>query len=98
MADCNSIILSLEPPVNICPNTIVGGEFEITATLGNLSYTIPIASNFTYYSITEKENSLGGGYYSSFISKKISGTGIQITYPVQPPVGQKIKFEYLLIA
>lgn len=77
---------------------IYSGSYEITGVLGQLEYLIPYTTTtISNFQLTQIENSVGGGYYSDYISKISSGNGILIIYDVQPPVGQKIKFNYLII-
>lgn len=77
---------------------IYSGSYEITGVLGQLEYLIPFtATTISNFQLTQIENSVGGGYYSDYISKVSSGNGILVIYDTQPPVGQKIKFNYLII-
>lgn len=74
------------------------GDYEITGVLGQLEYLIPYTtSTISHFQLTQIENSVGGGYYSDYIAKTSVGNGILVVYDVQPPVGQKIKFNYLII-
>ena len=74
------------------------GSYEITGILGQLEYLIPYTTTtISHFQLTQIENSDLGGYYSNYISKISSGNGILIVYDMQPPVGQKIKFNYLII-
>lgn len=74
------------------------GSYEITGVLGQFEYLIPYtATTISHFQLTQIENSVGDGYYSDYISKVSVGNGILVKYDVQPPVGQKIKFNYLII-
>jgi len=74
------------------------GSYEITGVLGQFEYLIPYTTTtISHFQLTQIENSVGGGYYSDYISKVSVGNGILVVYDVQPPVGQKIKFNYLII-
>lgn len=74
------------------------GSYEITGVLGQLEYLIPYTSTtISHFQLTQIENSVGDGYYSDYISKVSVGNGILVKYDIQPPVGQKIKFNYLII-
>ena len=74
------------------------GTYEITGVLGQFEYLIPYTSTtISHFQLTQIENSVGDGYYSDYISKVSVGNGILVKYDVQPPVGQKIKFNYLII-
>jgi hypothetical protein len=74
------------------------GSYEITAVLGQLEYLIPYTTTtISNFQLTQVENSVGDGYYSDYISKISIGNGILVKYNVQPVVGQKIKFNYLII-
>ncbi len=89
-------------PTYVAPLTAVGiyyGSYEITGVLGQLEYTIPYTNTATisHVQITQVENSVTGGYYADYIIRAVPTTGIVIIYDVQPPVGQKIKFNYLVI-
>jgi hypothetical protein len=88
-------------PTYVAPLVAVGiyyGSYEITGVLGTLEYTIPYtATTISHAQVTQVKNSVGGGYYADYIIEVISTTGIKIIYDVQPPVGQKIKFNYLII-
>ena len=82
-------------------SSVVGiyyGSYEITGVLGQFEYLIPYtATTISHFQLTQIENSVGDGYYSDYISKVSVGNGILVKYDVQPPVGQKIKFNYLII-
>ena len=89
-------------PTYVAPLIAVGiyyGSYEITGALGVLEYTIPYTTTATisHVQITQVENSATGGYYADYIVKAVPATGIKIIYDVQPPVGQLIKFNYLVI-
>lgn len=74
------------------------GSYEITGVLGQLEYLIPYTTTtISNFQLTQIENSVGDGYYSDYIAKVSTGNGILIKYNVQPIVGQKIKFNYLII-
>lgn len=75
---------------------ISSGTYEITGVANQLSYVIPYTGIINDVQVTESKNSLLSGYFSDFITEIDSGTGINIIYDVQPPVGQKIKFNYLI--
>jgi hypothetical protein len=88
-------------PTYVAPLVAVGiyyGSHEITGALGVLEYTIPYtATTISHAQVTQVKNSVSGGYYADYIIEVVSTTGIKIIYDVQPPVGQKIKFNYLII-
>lgn len=74
------------------------GSYEITGVLAQFEYLIPYtATTISHFQLTQVENSVGDGYYSDYIAKVSVGNGILVKYDVQPPVGQKIKFNYLII-
>ena len=89
-------------PLFVDPTTaflgIYYGTYEITGVLTQLEYLIPYtATVISHFQLTQVENSDGNGYYSDYIAKVSVGNGILIKYDTQPPVGQKIKFNYLII-
>lgn len=73
------------------------GEYEITSIGNTLEYIIPYTSLIKSFQLTEIKNSDGVGYYDDYISEYIEGVGIKIIYNLQPPINQKIKFNYLII-
>lgn len=85
----------------ITPNSnLIGifyGSFEITGVLGVLEYTLPYTlTTISHFQVTQVKNSTGGFYFAPFGTES-TNTGIKIYYDLQPPVGQKIKFNYLII-
>jgi len=74
------------------------GAYEITAVASQLEYLIPFTTTtIGSFQLTEVENSVGGGYYANYIAKVSVGSGILVKYATQPTVGQKVKFNYLVI-
>jgi hypothetical protein len=88
-------------PTYVAPTVALGiyyGNYEVTGVLGTLEYTIPYtATTISHAQVTQVKNTLGGGYFADYIIEVVSTVGIKITYDVQPPVGQLIKFNYLII-
>jgi hypothetical protein len=89
-------------PTFVDPSTAVlgiyYGSYEITGVLTQFEYLIPYtATTISHFQLTQVENSVGSGYYSDYIAKIDTGNGILVKYDTQPPVGQKIKFNYLII-